>query len=70
MADDILSHQDMADGLRQMATSKKFWLDNFSSGGKKRPEHEVTQQRQHLKVLNHAADHFQAMANRREPVDG
>lgn len=59
-----LSHADMAEDLRRMVTSKADWLETFSSGSKKRPDHELEIQRKHLAVLQQAADDYQRAADR------
>lgn len=59
-----LSFPDMADDLRRMANSKAVWLETFSSGSKKRPDHELEIQRKHLTVLQQAADDYQRAAAR------
>ena len=59
-----LSHADMAEDLRKMVTSKANWLETFSSGSKKRPDHELKIQRKHLTVLQQAADDYQRAADR------
>jgi hypothetical protein len=61
---DRLPHVEMVDGLRRMITSKSDWLETFSEGSKKRPDHEIEVQRQHLSVLQQAADDYQRAADR------
>lgn len=59
-----ISHPDMAEGMRKMATAKSGWLETFSSGAKKRPDHEIETQQKHLQVLEQAAEDYQRAADR------
>ncbi|MDX3927650.1 MAG: hypothetical protein QHC90_17810 [Shinella sp.] len=47
-----------------MIASKADWLETFSSGSKKRPDHEIEIQRKHLAVLQQAAEDYQRAADR------
>jgi hypothetical protein len=61
---DRLSYAEMVAGLRKMIASKADWLETFSSGSKKRPDHEIEIQRKHLAVLQQAAEDYQRAADR------
>lgn len=61
---DRLSHNDMVHGLDSLAQSKADWLSTFSDGKKKRPDHEIETQRQHLAVLRQAADDYRKAVER------
>jgi len=63
-ASDRLSYAEMVEGLGKMITSKTDWLETFSSGSKKRPDHELEIQRKHLTVLQQAAEDYQRAADR------
>lgn len=61
---DRLSHADMAEGMRNLVSAKVGWLESFSVGAKKRPDHELDVQRNHLRVLTQAAEDYQRAADR------
>lgn len=58
------SDADMAHELAKMVFSKSAWLSDFSSGKKKRPDHEIDIKRRELAVLQQAHDHYAAQPRR------
>lgn len=50
-----LSVAQLLAGLKAQVSSKVWWLDQFSSGPKKRPDTEITARRHELAVLVQAA---------------
>lgn len=55
---------DMADEFDRMTYSKRTWLETFSHGSKKRPDHEIQDKRRELAVLEQAAFEYRASAER------
>lgn len=60
-----LTHAEMAEEVSKMVWSKRTWLDDFSSGAKRRPEHEIQTKARELEVLQQAADDYQRAAERK-----
>lgn len=60
-----LTHAEMAEEVSKMVWSKRTWLDDFSSGVKRRPEHEIQTKARELEVLQQAADDYQRAAERK-----
>ncbi|RSC31227.1 hypothetical protein EGT36_21375 [Agrobacterium sp. FDAARGOS_525] len=58
------SHAEMVDGLEKMITAKAGWIETFSTGPKKRPDHEIEIQQKHLSVLRQAVEDYRRAANR------
>lgn len=58
------THAEMAHEMDRMAHSKYGWLSTFSTGKKKRPDHEIETQRHHLAVLRQAAADYRNAAER------
>ncbi|WP_430232179.1 hypothetical protein [Nitrosomonas communis] len=55
------THAEMADEITKLVWSKQTWLDTFSSGAKRRPEHDIETRQLELQVLQQAeADYRQA----------
>ena len=54
----------MAAGLDRLIIAKTTWLQTYSSGPKKRPDHEIETQFNHLKVLEQAAADYRRAAAR------
>ncbi|KQV27867.1 hypothetical protein ASC97_05760 [Rhizobium sp. Root1203] len=52
----VLSVAAIATGLKQLISSKLWWLESFSAGPRKRPENEIFSRRQELAVLVQAYD--------------
>lgn len=59
------SPAEMAEGLERQAWSKREWLNTFSSGRKKWPEHDIQQKRDDLDILLQAAAYIRARAAER-----
>lgn len=59
-----LPHDQMQIELTKMAVSKIDWLQRFSSGRDKRPEHEIDTKRRELSVLQQAKEDYQRAAER------
>lgn len=47
------------DTIRAIIRAKVTWLDSFSTGRNKRPEHEVEAKRQEVTVLRSVADDYE-----------
>lgn len=60
-----LSPTEMALELGKLAYSKREWLNTFSSGQKRRPEHEIETRRRELEVLEQATDDYQRVATQK-----
>ena len=60
-----LSHAEMADEIGKMVWSKQTWLDDFSSGSRRRPPHEIDTKTCELAVLRQAAEDYQRAAERK-----
>ncbi|WP_312809317.1 hypothetical protein [Agrobacterium cavarae] len=60
------THAEMVVGLDKMIAAKSGWLETFSTGPKKRPDHEIEIQKNHLSVLMQAAEDYRRAANRRQ----
>lgn len=59
-----LTHAEMVEGLERLIFSKSDWIATFSTGTKKRPDHEIETQKQHLRVLEQAAADYRRAAAR------
>jgi hypothetical protein len=57
-------HTQMADELERMVAAKQVWLREFSTGMRKRPDHEIEHKRQELHVLEQAAFDYRRAAKR------
>lgn len=55
-----LPHDQMHVELTKMAVAKIDWLQRFSDGRDKRPDHEIETKRRELAVLQQAKDDYQA----------
>lgn len=55
-----ISRREIAEALERMADSKRVWLMDFSSGRRKRSDHEIIQKRRELTVLQQAAFDYRA----------
>ena len=53
-----ITHCDMVYELVRMIASKATWLADFSSGPKKRPDHEINHKMHELRVLEQARDDY------------
>lgn len=59
-----LPHAEMADEISKMIWSKQTWLDDFSSGSRRRPSHEIETKTRELAVLRQAAEDYQRAVKR------
>jgi len=59
------THAEMAEELNKLVWSKQTWLDEFSGGPKRRPDHEIETRRRELAVLMQAEADYLAAAERR-----
>lgn len=59
------THAQMAEEMSKLAWSKQAWLDTFSRGAKRRPEHDIETKQRELAVLQQAEADYQAAASRR-----
>lgn len=53
-----LTNADILQALSEMVNSKIDWLDTFSDGRQKRPDHEIEYARRHLAVLTGLRDAY------------
>lgn len=60
-----LTHAEMADAIGKMVWSKQAWLDDFSSGSRRRPDHEIETKSRELAALRQAAEDYQRAAERK-----
>ena len=60
------TNDEMAYELDRMIRSKADWLETFSSGHKKWPEHSIEHKRLELAVLQQAEADYRRAANRRQ----
>lgn len=63
-ATDRYPHAEMADELALQIASKAAWLADFSSGPKRRPQHEIQTKERELRVLEQARDDYRRAADR------
>jgi hypothetical protein len=54
----------MAEEIGKMVWSKRTWLDTFSSGSNRRPDHEIETRSRELAVLQQAEADYEAAAER------
>jgi hypothetical protein len=54
----------MAEEIGKMVWSKRTWLDTFSSGTNRRPDHEVETRGRELEVLQQAEADYRRAAER------
>lgn len=59
-----ISSQVMAYELDKQVKSKADWLETFSAGKQKRPDHEIETKRREFDVLRQAAGDYHAAARR------
>jgi hypothetical protein len=62
---DRLTHAEMAEEIGKMVWSKHTWLETFSSGSKRRPDHEVVAKARELTVLQQAEADYRRAAERK-----
>lgn len=58
------THEEMHIELTKMAVSKIDWLQKFSDGRDKRPDHEIELKRRELSVLQQAKEDYQRAAEK------
>lgn len=61
---DRRSNQDMADEISKLVYGKHCWLNDFSSGRNKRPDHDIERVRRESEVLSQAAHDYRRAAVR------
>lgn len=59
------THAEMAEEIAKLVWSKQVWLDTFSKGAKRRPDHDIEARRRELAVLQQAEADYRSAANRR-----
>ena len=62
-----ISHSEMAEEIGKLVWSKRTWLDTFSGGSNRRPEHEVETRTRELAVLEQAEADYRRAAERVAP---
>lgn len=60
------SHAEMADEIGKLVWSKRAWLDTFSTGSKRRPDHDIDTRQRELAVLQQAETDYRNAAERKE----
>jgi hypothetical protein len=58
------SHSEMAEEIGKMAWSKRAWLETFSSGSNRRPDHDIETRSRELAVLQQAEADYRRAAER------
>jgi hypothetical protein len=58
------SHSEMVEEIGKLAWSKRTWLDTFSSGSNRRPDHEIEVKRRELEALQQAEADYRRAAER------
>lgn len=58
------THSEMAEEINKMVWSKQTWLDEFSTGAKRRPDHEIETRARELEVLRQAEADYRRAAER------
>lgn len=51
MSERPFTFEELALGCQKMAVGKRIWLENFSDGRAKRPDHEISYKREELAML-------------------
>lgn len=59
------THAEMADEIGKLVWSKQTWLDTFSTGAKRRPEHDIETRERELAVLQQAEADYRSAAERK-----
>ncbi len=59
-----LTSQEMSDELSKLIYGKHVWLENFSGGRNKRPDHDIERVSRELNVLNQAASDYRRAKER------
>lgn len=63
----ILTIAQVRERLTALARGQVWWLDKFTDGRAKRPDHEIDTHRQHLAALVQASDLLKGVRNEPEP---
>ena len=58
------THSEMAEEINKLVWSKQTWLDEFSTGAKRRPDHEIETRSRELEVLQQAEADYRLAAER------
>lgn len=53
---EVMMKSEVIESLTEAARSKKWWLDMFSAGAKKRPDHEIERARRQFLALVKAVE--------------
>lgn len=61
---DRIPNAEMADELNKLVIGKATWLQDFSSGRPKRPDHEIETRWRELAVLKQATSDYRRAAGR------
>ncbi|MHA6645660.1 hypothetical protein [Mesorhizobium sp. A623] len=59
------THAEMAEEISKLVWSKQTWLDTFSSGSKRRPDHDIETRERELAVLQQAETDYRSAAERK-----
>jgi hypothetical protein len=59
-----IPNTDMAEELNKLVIGKATWLQEFSEGRRKRPDHEIETRWRELEVLKQAVSDYTAAAQR------
>jgi hypothetical protein len=59
-----IPHDEMVEELGKLVWSKQTWLDDFSTGKAKRPDHDIDARRRELVVLKQARADYEIAAKR------
>lgn len=63
-----LSHSDMAVEISRLLSGKVAWLQRFSGGRDKRPDHELERVRRERDALQQARDDYERAASRKDTL--
>jgi hypothetical protein len=58
------SHSEMVEEIGKLVWSKRTWLDTFSSGSNRRPDHDIETRSRELAVLQQAEADYRRAAER------
>lgn len=59
------THAEMAEEISKLVWSKQTWLDTFSNGAKRRPDHDIETRQRELAVLQQAEVDYRNAAERK-----
>lgn len=63
-----IPNAEMAEELQKLVIGKTTWLADFSSGSRKRPDHEIETRRRELNVLKQAVTDYRTASQRERGV--